>query len=154
MRRRDFMKTAPSAGLAVALGAKKESIRQQESRPLVIDGMAEIRVSYPMSLISEVLDSGTNVVRISLGSPLPPDTAYQIVLDTYAEYERHIKVHGDYIMKASCVADIDAAKKKGRLALMYYFQNSTPIGFDLDNLLIAYPHPLSHFGNEVLQQYI
>ncbi len=138
MRRRDFLKTTPSASLAVALGAKKGRTRQQESKPLVIDGMAEIRVNYPMSLISEVLDSGTNVVRISLGSPLPPDTAYQIVLDTYAEYERHIKVHGNYLVKASCVADIDQAKKEGRLALMYYFQNATPIGFDLDNIDFFY----------------
>jgi membrane dipeptidase len=37
-------------------------------------------------------------------------------------------------MKASCASDIEKAKNEGCLALMYYFQNATPIGFDLDRI--------------------
>ena len=138
MNRRNFLKTASLAVPAVALGATYTNETQQKSKPLIIDGMGEIRVNYPMSLISEVLDSGTNVVRISLGSPLPPSKAYQIVVDTYAQYEQYINTHRDYLMKATCVADIDKAKKEGRLALMYYFQNSTPIEYDLDKIDFFY----------------
>jgi len=138
MNRRNFLKTASFAAPAAAFGSKRKNEAQHSGKPLVIDGMGEIRVDYPMSLIKEVLDSGTNVVRISLGSPLPPDTAYQIVVNTYAQYERHINTHRDYLMKAACTADIDTAKKEGRLALMYYFQNSTPIGFDLDKIDFFY----------------
>ena len=135
MYRRNFLKTASFAVPAAALGVNgMRNINVQERRPIIIDGMGEIRVDYPMSLIAEVLDSGTNVVRISLGSPLPPDTAYQIIIDTYAQYEKYIRTNSDYLMKASSVADIEKAKKEGRLALMYYFQNVTPIGFDLDRI--------------------
>jgi len=107
---------------------------QQKSNSLVIDGMAEIRVTYPMDLIKEVLAGGTNVVRISLGSPLPPSRAFRIVVDTYAQYERYVNDNRDFLTKAACVADLDKAQKQGRLALMYYFQNATPIEYDLDKI--------------------
>lgn len=138
MQRRDFLKSASLAVPAVTLAKTNSIENQQPQKPLIIDGMAEIRVTYPMSLISEVLDSGTNVVRISLGSPLPPSKAYQIVVNTYAQYERYINENQDFLMKASCVADIDKAKKEGKLALMYYFQNSTPIEDDLDRINFFY----------------
>ncbi|MFC1562109.1 dipeptidase [candidate division KSB1 bacterium] len=138
MNRRNFMRTSFFTASGLALGSKGRKISRQGGSPLVIDAMAEIRVTYPMSLIREVLDSGTNVVRISLGSPLLPDTAYQIVVDTYAQYEHYIKSNSDYLMKAVTVGDIGRAKTEGRLALMYYFQNSTPIGYDLDKLDFFY----------------
>lgn len=138
MNRRDFLKTAYLAVPAVALGTDGRDKTKQKERPLIIDGMGEIRVNYPMSLITEVLDSGTNVVRISLGSPLPPSKAFKIVVNTYAQYERYINENPDYLIKATCVADIDRARKEGRLALMYYFQNSTPIEHDLDKIDFFY----------------
>ncbi len=138
MKRRDFLKTASLTVPAVALGTSYSETSQQRDKPLIIDGMAEIRVTYPMNLIKEVLNSGTNVVRISLGSPLPPSKAYQVVVDTYAKYERYINEHRAYLMKASCVADIDKAKQEKRLALMYYFQNATPIEENLDRINFFY----------------
>jgi membrane dipeptidase len=138
MNRRDFLKTAYLAVPAVTLGPAGRHKTKQKERPLIIDGMGEIRVNYPMSLIAEVLESGTNVVRISLGSPLPPSRAFKIVVDTYAQYERYISENRDYLLKATSVADIDRARKENRLALMYYFQNSTPIEDDLDKIDFFY----------------
>jgi membrane dipeptidase len=117
---------------------KRAGRAQQKYSSLIIDGMGEIRVTYPMDLITEVLDSGTNVVRISLGSPLPPSKAFQIVLDAYAQYEKYIDEHAGYLMKATCIADIDKSRREGRLALMYYFQNSTPLEDDLDKINFFY----------------
>ena len=138
MNRRNFLRTSSLAVPAVTLGTTRVHVKQKKESPLIIDGMCEIRVTYPMSLIRDVLDSGTNVVRISLGSPLPPSQAFQIVVDTYARYEQYINDHRDYLMKATCVADIDRARKEGRLALMYYFQNTTPIEYDLDKINFFY----------------
>ncbi|MFC1783874.1 dipeptidase [Planctomycetota bacterium] len=134
MDRREFLKTASLAIPVAALGMTGWDQPQQKPKPLIIDGMAEIRVTYPMELIKEVLAGGTNVVRISLGSPLPPSQAYRIVVDTYAQYERYISDNRDYLTKATCTADLDEAQQQGRLALMYYFQNATPIEHDLDKI--------------------
>lgn len=138
MNRRHFLKASSLAIPSTLFATRGFGKTQQKEKPLIIDGMAEIRATYPMALIKEVLDSGTNVVRISLGSPLPPSTAFQIVVETYAQYERYIEEHQDCLMKAKCVADIDEARREGRLALMYYFQNATPIRDDLDRINFFY----------------
>jgi len=117
---------------------KPSDIKQQKKRSVIIDSMGEIRVTYPVSLIKEVLESGTNVVRISLGSPLPPSKAYQIIVDAFAQYEQYINSNSEYLMKAKCTEDIDRAKKEGKLALMYYFQNTTPIEDDIDKIDFFY----------------
>ena len=107
---------------------------EQKLKPL-IDTMGEIRLDYPMSLIAEILNSGTCCVRITLGDPtLHGPEAFDNVINELAAYERHIDAHRDYFLKATCAADIDRAQKEGRLAIMYLFQNTTPIADDLDKL--------------------
>ena len=108
---------------------------QHMDKPLIIDAMGEVRLGYPMSLIAEILDSGTNAVRITLGNPtLHGPEAFDEAINEIAAYERHIDTHQDYFLKATRVADIDKAKKEGRLALMYLFQNSIPIRDELGKL--------------------
>ena len=70
MNRRNFIKTSSLILPMVAFGAKGTNGAQQNKKPLIIDGMGEIRLKYPMSLIDEILESGINAVRITLGDPI------------------------------------------------------------------------------------
>lgn len=135
MKRRDFLRSTSFSVPAVALTARGKSDPKQKQEPLIIDGMGEIRLDYPMHLIDEVLDSGMNAVRITLGDPtLHGPEAFDNAMGEIAATERHIDGHRDHFLKATRADDIDRARGEGRLALMVLFQNTTPIGDDLDKL--------------------
>jgi membrane dipeptidase len=135
MNRRNFLKTSSLAIPAYAADVTGEKGRRQKPKPCIIDMMGEIRLNYPKRLIAEILDSGTNAVRITLGDPtLHGPEAYDNAVSEIAAYEHHIDKHRDTYLKATRSADIDRAKEDGRMAIMYLFQNTTPIGDDLDKL--------------------
>ncbi len=135
MIRRDFLKTSSLAVPAVALGMNKEHNIHQRQKPLIIDAMGEIRLDYSMDLIEEILDSGINTVRVTLGDPtLHGPEAFDDAINAIASHERHIDQHRDHFIIATRKEDIDRAKNEDLLALMYLFQNTTPIGDDLDRL--------------------
>ena len=136
MNRRNFIKTSSLTAAGVALGnSSKSSSFSQTNKPIIVDGMGEIRLEYPMSLISEIIDSGMTVVQVTIGNPaLQGPEAYQDTLNEIANYERHIDQNRKYFIKATKVEDIHIAQKENKLALMYLFQNTTPIGDDLDRL--------------------
>ena len=108
---------------------------RQKAKSLTIDCMGEIRLDYSMKLIEEILASGTNGVRITLGDPtLHGPEAFDNAIEEISAYERHIDNHRDYFRKATRAEDIDRARREGRMAIMLLFQNTTPIGDDLDKL--------------------
>ena len=120
-----------------ALGAPSWVFNEQNfSSPqtaMIMDAMGEIRNVYPPELLKEIIASGMNSVTVTL---CDPKTYEQGAVDTaregILEYDRYIKAHPDLLMKATSTADLDRAKKEGKLALFYLFQNSTPIGRNLD----------------------
>jgi membrane dipeptidase len=76
-----------------------------------------------------------NAVRITLGDPtLHGPEAFDNTMGEIAATERYIDGHRDHFLKATRADDIDRARGEGRLALMVLFQNTTPIGDDLDRL--------------------
>ncbi len=50
------------------------------------------------------------------------------------EYDRYLAAHPDLFLKATSVAQVDAARRSGRLAVFYLFQNATQFGDDLDRV--------------------
>jgi len=139
MNRRKFLKTSTLAVPAVVTGINRVSHLPQQDKPLIIDAMGEIRLDYPMDLIDEILDSGINVVRITLGDPtLHGPEAFDDALQAIKEYDRHIDTHRNHFLMATRGEDIDRAKKEGRLALMVLFQNTTPIGDESEKLDFFY----------------
>jgi len=140
MNRRNFIKTSSLTAASVTLGSRQNTYaKSQTKKPTIIDGMGEIRIEYPMSLIRDVIDSGMTAVQITLGNPaLHGPEAYQDVLNEIATYEKHINNNRDYFIKATCVADLHQAQKENKLALMYLFQNTTPIGDDLEKINFFY----------------
>ena len=69
---------------------------QSPSKPIIFDGMGEIRLEYPMRLLAEIRDSGMNAVTVTLGNPaLHGPEAFEDALTELAAYERHIDQHRD-----------------------------------------------------------
>jgi membrane dipeptidase len=122
------------------MGAARSALGAQENeRPIVIDGMGEIRLEYPVDLIQEVIDSGVTAVQVTLGNPaLQGFTSLEDTLKEIAAYERHIDANREHLLKATKPADIEQARRESRLALIYLLQNTTPIGDDLDRLQFLY----------------
>ncbi len=104
-------------------------------KPLVIDGLGEIHLDYPMALIDEILGSGMTAVHVTLGNPaLHGGDAFEDLLKELAALEQHIDRHRDRLLKATRVADVDRAGREGRLALLFGTQNATPLLDRLDRL--------------------
>jgi len=63
MNRRKFIKTAAFTVPVITSGShkilKKNNVVSNHKKPVIIDGMGEIRLDYPMSLITEIIQSGT-----------------------------------------------------------------------------------------------
>ncbi|MFC1555273.1 dipeptidase [candidate division KSB1 bacterium] len=138
MKRRDFFKAAAVIPGIMYFSGTPSLIHQSRRTP-VIDGMGEIRLEYPMPLISEIIDSGMTAVMITIGTPtLHGEAAYDEVINELAAYEQHINLHRDYFIKATKIEDIDTALKSKKLALIYLFQNAVVIERDLKRLDLFY----------------
>ncbi len=143
MDRRHFLRTAavlPLAGSVPAgtlpvgdFVARGETGRQVY--PTSIDGLGEIRMDYEPALLDEIIGSGMRSCVVTVGNPglygsdAFPDTAAEI-----EAYEAHIDAHPDRLMRIRSVADIDRAIASGRLGLIYYPQNATPLERDLERV--------------------
>jgi membrane dipeptidase len=177
MLRRHFLQAA-MAGLVASAGRIRAAAPTARQGPVVIDGLGEIHLDYPMTLIDEILGSGMTAVHVTLGNPaLAGVEAFEDALGELARVERHIDQHRDRFLKATRVADIDRARAEGRLALLFGFQNATPLldrvdridlfhGLGLRCLQLTYnarnllgdgcmertDAGLSHFGFEVVER--
>ncbi len=112
---------------------------KKPKKPMMLDALGEIRLTHPMELIDEILDSGTNSIAVTLTDPkLYGEGAFQAALDDLFAYDHHIEACADRFLKATSVADIGRAIDTGRLAIFYQLQNSTPIQKVLDRLDVFY----------------
>ena len=141
MNRRAFLIGAGGAVLSAAFPWRPTLAKELSptQKALIFDAMGEIRTIYTVELMREIIDSGMNAVTVTLSDPkVQEHEAFQTVVDGILEYDRHIAKHPDLFIKATHVADIDEAKRSGRLALFYLAQNSTHIGRDLDRVDLFY----------------
>lgn len=106
---------------------------------LIFDALGEIRLTHPMDLIEEILDSGTNAIAVTLCDPKTyGETAFGEALQAVLAYDRHIDVHAKHLMKATAVKDVDRAANERRLAIFYQLQNASPLQKDLDRVDLFY----------------
>ncbi len=141
VNRRDFVSGVGGALLASTVGgsAKAAGRVPQGGRPVILDAMGEIRLTHSMSLIREVLESGTSAVTVTLTDPkVFGEPAFDAASKDLLAYDRHIRDNSEYLLKATRVADIERARSEGKLALLYLLQNTTPIHKDLDRVDLFY----------------
>jgi membrane dipeptidase len=108
-----------------------------DPRALIIDAMGELRTTYDSSLVREMLASGMDAITVTLCDPKPVGAeALELAIEGLLEYDRYIADHPDLLLRATSVADVDDARRSGRIAVFYLYQNSIQFGDDLDRVAL------------------
>ncbi len=102
---------------------------------LVFDAMGEIRNVYSPELLNKILASGLNAITVTLCDPKSFEMeAVDLAMKGIAEYDQYINDNPGLLIKATQIADVDVARKEGKLAIFYLFQNSTQFGRHLSSV--------------------
>lgn len=129
--RREFLVSLAAAPLATQAARERAAAQA----PLVIDALGEIHLDYDDALLDEILASGLRGCVVTVGNPaLQGATAFEDMKAELLAYDRHIAAKPSRLARAVTLADMDGAARDGRLALLYYTQNATPIGDDVSRL--------------------
>jgi membrane dipeptidase len=82
-----------------------------------------------------MLASGLDAITITLCDPKPEGAeALALAVDSLLEHDRHLAEHPEWFVRATSAADIDRARRAGKLAVFYLFQNTTQFGTELDRV--------------------
>jgi membrane dipeptidase len=84
--------------------------------------------------IADLRASGLSAVNLTIGSIGSYDRNYEEAISSIAFWDGEVAKHPDALLKFSRAADIDEAKRSGRLALIYGFQDTTALGEDIERL--------------------
>jgi membrane dipeptidase len=127
------------AALGAALGWRRLSeigpAAGPPRRPMIIDGLGEIRLEYDTVLLDEIRASGLRGCVITVGNPaLQGASALADMIGEIDGYDRHIAANPTRLAKAVTVADLDRAADAGAIGLVYYTQNATPLGDEVERL--------------------
>ena len=107
---------------------------QQRDR-LIIDAMGELRPEYPVSLIRDMLASGLDAITVTLCDPKPEGPeALALAVDSLLQHDAYLTAHPEFFLKATRAADIEQARRSGRLAVFYLYQNTAQFGTALDRI--------------------
>ncbi len=111
--------------------ATAESASAQYRQSIVIDATAPILVNdedWPKWHEGGVTCAFATVTSTRGGANMPN------VIASMASWLGKIRRNADRLLLATSVADIERAKREGKLAVVFHFQNGTPIEYDLDLL--------------------
>jgi len=84
--------------------------------------------------LADVRASGITAVNLTVGSVGSYARDYDGAIEGIAHWDNEIQLHPDVLMKFRRIDDLAEAKRSGRLAIIYGFQDTTPIGENLDRL--------------------
>ena len=90
--------------------------------PLDGDALADIRAS------------GLTAVNLTVSGVGSYARDYDETIRNIAWWNGQVAAHPDHLLAVRSGADIDTAKRSGRLGLIYGFQDATPLGEDLDRV--------------------
>ncbi len=104
-----------------------------------MDAMGELRNEYDDALIRDMLGTGMRAITVTLCDPKPTGAeAVELAVDGVAEYDRMIATRSSFFLKATSVRHIDEARRQGKMAVFYLFQNSDQFGAHLDRVDVFY----------------
>lgn len=137
--RREFIRRAVAAGALAAFPAPRGMATGASQRPVqrppIIDGLGEIHLDYPPELLDTILSTGMRGCVVTVGNPaLQGATAFDDMKAEIEGYDRHIAANPERLVKVTDSGGFRGAADTGRLGLLYYAQNATPLGDDLTRL--------------------
>ena len=144
MDRRTFLK-ASAASAAITHLAPTEAAGEappapagrhpSDPRALIMDAMGELRPIYEESLVRDMLGSGTDSITVTLCDPKAVGAeALDFAVDGLMEYDRYVTGNPHLFVKATSVSDVEVARRSGRMAVFYLYQNATQFDDDLDRV--------------------
>jgi membrane dipeptidase len=127
LARRSFLHALAASAVATRLPAAPDT--------LVMDAMGELRMEYEAALIRDMLASGLDSITITLCDPKPEGTeALALAIDSLLQHDRYLAANPGFFVKATAVADVERARRAGKLAVFYLFQNTVQFGRELDRV--------------------
>lgn len=149
--RREFLSTSGLSVIA-ALGAGAATAAAQNpgkkrdgaaaTAPLWIDGLAvpggidPEKGPGPLTPqhLLDLRNSGLTAINVTVSDVGNAADAFETTLFGIADQEREIAQHPAQLLKIRSAADLQLAREKQMLGLIYGFQDSSPIGYDLKRL--------------------
>jgi membrane dipeptidase len=144
--RREFLSLFAAASAATLLGdSAGRALGQDVSstwpgyrRAIVIDSLGgpDQQDFAPMSAaqLADVRASGLTAANLTVSGVGSYARNYDETIRNIAYWNAEIASHPDVFVQVRHAAQIDEAKRSGRLGLIYGFQDATPLGEDLDRV--------------------
>lgn len=108
-------------------------------RGLIMDAMGELRFVYGRELIGDMLDVGMDSITITLCDPKPTGAeALELAIGSLIEHDRYLAEHSEFFVRGTSVAQVDEARRSGRMAVFYLYQNTVQFGEDIDRVDLFY----------------
>ena len=100
-----------------------------------MDAMGELRPEYEPSLIKDMLASGLRSITVTLCDPKPVgDEALALAIDSLQQHDRYLANSPAFFVKATSVADVERARRDGKMAVFYLYQNTAQFGRELERV--------------------
>jgi membrane dipeptidase len=99
------------------------------------DAMGEFRMEYEPGIVRDMLGSGMRAITITLCDPKPEGAeALELAVDALLSHDRYLAANPESFLKATSVADVERARREGKLAVFYLYQNTVQFGRELDRI--------------------
>ena len=132
--RRSFLQAIAVSGFLSGLEARRGA-GQTTSDSFAMDAMGELRPEYEAALVRDMLASGLRSITITLCDPKPVgDESLALALDSLLQHDRYLAGNPAFFVKASSVADVERARRDGKMAVFYLYQNTAQFGRELDRV--------------------
>lgn len=132
--RRRFIQTSAASIAALRFGVLAPPAPQTRDA-LVWDAMGELRFEYEEAIVRGMLASGMDAITVTLCDPKPEGAeALALAVDSLLEHDRFLASRPAFFIKATSVADVDRARREGKLAVFYLYQNAEQFGKELDRV--------------------
>ncbi len=110
------------------------------SRATIIDGCGspgsanDTSGTLGAAELADVRASGVTAMNLTVGPVGSYTRDYDGAVSLIAHWDAEIAAHPDVLIKCNDVRDLVAAKRSGKLAIIYGFQDTTPFGEDPERL--------------------
>ncbi len=132
LTRRSFLASLASTPLLAPQPRERAAVPPS----IVIDALGEIHLDYEDALLEQILQSSLRGCVVTVGNPaLQGASAFDDMQAELLGYDAHVAKKPALLARATKVAELDSAARDGKLALLYYTQNASPIGDDVARLL-------------------
>lgn len=127
--RREALGRLAAGPLAIAAAARARAAGAAPAAPYVIDALGEVHAHYDDALLDEMRGSGLRGCVVTVGNPaLQGASAFDDMKAEILAFDELVAARPARLARAVSVAELDAAAAAGRIGLVYYTQNASPLG--------------------------